>query len=176
MALLDKSWQHQLHDDIVLAEQRTGRTLSDNLRIFLILALQRMLKQEEPLLQFQERLTVYRIEALRHVPHATMLRVMGDSALILSGLFPRHSHRALVSPRFYIATGQMAYRQLANVDIHWNWAEASVAFPVLVDTLLALPATCPLDEWTASKYADFSRIAQRYVAIHNITVGNNLAV
>src|SRR3989338_7164274 len=100
---------------VLEGERRSGRKLGDAIAAFLVLTLFRQMRKGE-FAEFTENLADYMIAAAsKNLPGIAVLRNVGDSALILTGLFPRHADRRNVSPGYYVSVGQSAYRKAGHL-------------------------------------------------------------
>lgn len=98
-----------------------------------------------------------------------MLLDVGDAALILSGFFPTHAARRRVSPDYYLTMGIVSYHRLRRVDPKGGWDHIAHSFTKLVDVMLGMQASPPLDIWTAAMLADYCNVARRFLQVRGLT-------
>ncbi|PJE76095.1 hypothetical protein COV04_01015 [Candidatus Uhrbacteria bacterium CG10_big_fil_rev_8_21_14_0_10_48_11] len=78
------------HELVCDGEAKASVDLGTELRTFLVFALLRMSRRDEAPLGMQMYLTPYLLDkATTQLPSELVLQVVGDSALLLTGLFPR---------------------------------------------------------------------------------------
>lgn len=101
------------YDLVKETQQQTGLYFDDHIESYLILTLDRFVKDEN---LFDVPLA---LEFLNSVNFRTSysnqkLRRVGDRCLILAGLFPEHAGKVNVSEKYFIEIGQQAYLTLAD--------------------------------------------------------------
>jgi hypothetical protein len=94
---------------------RHGLVTTETAEFYLVNLLKSLLRPPRPVVG--RPLGIQYLEALQSPPasRCQSLRHVGDTALIVSGLFPESLERSLVGPDYYKSLGTLAYRHLSCI-------------------------------------------------------------
>ena len=135
-----ESAKAQWHTLVGDAIESSNHTLDDELKNYLILALLR-LTHKTNLVDTQvamEYLTAVGENRFRQV---TQLRELGDTCLLLSGLFPQRAQKKLVGIGYYVNMGRSSYIQISHVSqrsLAHLYQKLAEGFVILTDILHAM--------------------------------------
>lgn len=129
-------WHSLVHE----AQAKAHLHLSEMLEHYLVVLLSRFTRRAESLC---EAVAPHYLEAMRDdSPNRPReLRNVGDTCLLLSGLFPGRSNKLAVNTDYYIGLGQSAYGEAAahlDTDDHPLFLMLAQRFVSAMDVLMAI--------------------------------------
>ncbi|MEJ2060233.1 MAG: hypothetical protein P8Y64_07070 [Gammaproteobacteria bacterium] len=122
-------WQHVVRE----ASSEANRNLPDDIEAYLVLTLQRHIRDTEGL---QRRMALDYLSALQNTGalRGDALQTVGDHCLLLAGLFPQQATRRQVQVGYFVDLGRAAYRDLGEQ----LRASAALLFQRLAEAFLSL--------------------------------------
>lgn len=132
----DAQWHSLVHD----AQAKAHLHLSEMLEHYLVVLLSRFTRRAESLC---EAVAPHYLEAMRNEgqQRPKELRDVGDTCLLLSGLFPGRTSKLAVNTDYYIGLGQSAYGEAAthlDTDDHPLFLTLAQRFVSAMDVLMAI--------------------------------------
>ena len=132
----DAQWHSLVHE----AQAKAHLHLSEILEHYLVMLLSRFTPRTASLC---EAVAPHYLEAMRNdsQQRPKSLRDVGDTCLLLSGLFPGRSNKLAVSADYYIGLGQSAYGEAAthlDTDDHPLFLTLAQRFVSAMDVLMAI--------------------------------------
>jgi len=138
--LLQSNKLSQWHELVQEAQQAASHQLNEDCESYLVFLLMRFLDQ----VTLAER--VVALDYLESA-HATgqaqqqLLQEVGDTCLVLSGLFPGRAERRQVTVNYYVGVGQQAYGSLSTLStetLSELYSNLQSEFVALMDVLQAI--------------------------------------
>jgi hypothetical protein len=97
------------------ATEAQGLQTSEETEFYLVSLLARYLRAQDGLLDKPLALTYLEAESSPSVESVPRFKLVGDTALFVTGLFMECIERTLVQPSYYVMLGQLSYRRISEI-------------------------------------------------------------